>query len=747
LFCPIDEGAGLLYLNARRVWFALLAATAFTAVAGTGCAVAAPGDWTLSKSASPTTYSAAGQVINYTYVITNVRGDDGHITSFTDDKVSNISCSAPGTPVPPAGLTCTGSYTITAADVTAGSVTNHATLNGDSCDDGCLVTATAQATVTFSAPPSWTLSKTANPTTYAAPGQVISYSYVLTNTGAVSIGSIAISDTRVASVSCPSTTLAAAAAMTCTGVYTITAADVAATSVTNVATATGVPASGTLAPVTASATIRYVGGTPSWTLTKAANPTTYSLPGQVITYTYVLTNTGNVAISNVALTDTRVTPVNCPATSLAPGAKMTCTGVYTITVADVTAATVTNIATATGTPAAGTLAPVSAQATITLNALLHQQQTSSLISQFLNYRLQMLTMDEPDRVQFLRRVPGALWGDDSSGSGAGVTPFSFAGNSDEASSRMSFSTSLSRIERAHEAAAGSDEARNALAFAGTAPPGALPFKAPPKPLLQPESGFDMWVEAHFSQFKATAAGTDNSGSFGIVYAGADYMLTRSLMVGLLLQYDWTRDRSQQLLLPTSTIEGQGAMAGPYVSGRISPNLFFDARVAWGLSSNNINPFGTYQDRFATDRWLAHANLTGNWVFGNFRFTPSAGVTYASEHQASYVDALGIGIPSQTVALGRFAAGPEVAYRFLGLDGMMYEPQFSLKGVWDFQRPDVPTVSGIVVSTDPLHAKAELALLARAPSGFSLRGAIAYDGIGSASFRDVSGRLWLNFPLH
>ena len=43
----------------------------------------------------------------------------------------------------------------------------------------------------------------------------------------------------------------------------------------------------------------------------------------------------------------------------------------------------------------------------------------------------------------LRRVPGALWGDDSSGSGAGVTPFSFAGNSDEASSRMSFSTSLS----------------------------------------------------------------------------------------------------------------------------------------------------------------------------------------------------------------------------------------------------------------------------------------------------------------
>ena len=96
------------------------------------------------------------------------------------------------------------------------------------------------------------------------------------------------------------------------------------------------------------------------------------------------------------------------------------------------------------------------------------------------------------------------------------------------------------------------------------------------------------------------------------------MLTRSPMVGLLIQHDWMSDRSQQFLLPTSTIEGQGTMAGPYVSGRLSPNLFFDARVAWGLSDNRINPIGTYQDSFATNRWLAHGNLVGNWVFGNFR---------------------------------------------------------------------------------------------------------------------------------
>jgi uncharacterized repeat protein (TIGR01451 family) len=477
--------------------------------------------------------------------------------------------------------------------------------------------------------------------------------------------------------------------MTCTGTYTTTAADVTAKSVTNTATATGTPAGGVLPPATATATITLAAA-PSWTLTKTPNPTTYSLPGQVITYTYVLRNTGTVAISAISLTDTKVTTVNCPANTLAAGAQMTCTGLYTITAADVIATTVTNIATATGTPAGGTLPPATAQATITLDALQHRQQTLALINQFLAYRLQLLTQDDPDRIQFLRRVPGALWGDgDATGGSSYTTPFSFAGTSDETSTRGSFSTSLTRIANAHEAVeASADEARNALAYAA----GGMPFKAPPKPAVKPETGFDVWVEGHFSQFKANAADTSSSGSFGVVYLGADYMVSRSLMVGLLVQHDWMRDRSQLFLLPTSTVEGQGTMAGPYVSGRISQHLFFDARAAWGLSDNRINPIGTYQDSFATDRWLARGNLTGNWVFGNLRFTPSAGVTYASERQHGYIDSLGVSIPSQTVSLGRLSVGPEVAYRWFGANGMMFEPQASLKGVWDFQRPDVPTVS-------------------------------------------------------
>ncbi len=86
---------------------------------------------------------------------------------------------------------------------------------------------------------------------------------------------------------------------------------------------------------------------PGLTLAKSADPTTYTVVGDVITYTYVLTNSGNVALDGpFTVTDDKAT-VTCPATaSLAVGDSITCTATYTITGADVTAGSVTNTATA-----------------------------------------------------------------------------------------------------------------------------------------------------------------------------------------------------------------------------------------------------------------------------------------------------------------------------------------------------------------------------------------------------------------
>jgi uncharacterized repeat protein (TIGR01451 family) len=87
------------------------------------------------------------------------------------------------------------------------------------------------------------------------------------------------------------------------------------------------------------------------------NPATQEVPfDQVgLTYTYVVTNTGNLPLSNIDLTDNLV-GVTCPQTTLDPATttsaaeSMTCTSdTYTITDTDRATGSVTNTVTATGT--------------------------------------------------------------------------------------------------------------------------------------------------------------------------------------------------------------------------------------------------------------------------------------------------------------------------------------------------------------------------------------------------------------
>jgi uncharacterized repeat protein (TIGR01451 family) len=89
---------------------------------------------------------------------------------------------------------------------------------------------------------------------------------------------------------------------------------------------------------------------PGLTLAKTASPTTYTAAGDAIAYTYLLTNSGNVALDGpFTVADDKAT-VTCPSTpTLAVGASITCTALYTITAADVTAGSVTNVATASAT--------------------------------------------------------------------------------------------------------------------------------------------------------------------------------------------------------------------------------------------------------------------------------------------------------------------------------------------------------------------------------------------------------------
>lgn len=76
------------------------------------------------------------------------------------------------------------------------------------------------------------------------------------------------------------------------------------------------------------------------------------------------------------------------------------------------------------------------------------------------------------------------------------------------------------------------------------------------------------------------------------------------------------------------VNGLGWMVGPYATLRLTDNLlFWQARTAWGRSSNEVSPFLTYTDKFETDGWLVSSTLTGRWGIGPWVLRPSASVAY------------------------------------------------------------------------------------------------------------------------
>jgi uncharacterized repeat protein (TIGR01451 family) len=317
----------------------------------------------ITKVASPQTFSATGQTITYTYRVTNT----GNVTlanvHFTDTTIAGPFSCAPAmgaTLAPGAVMTCTATHVTTLTDVNAGSIANTATATGTPPAGLTPPVAKADEEVHGTASPAIEITKTASPQTYSAPGQTITYTYTVTNTGPQTLTNVQLTDTTIAGpFTCTpalGSTLLPGAVMTCTATHLTTQGDVDAGSIANTATATGTPPSGPPVTDDASETV-FPDLVSAIEVVKAASPQTYNAPGQTITYTYTVTNTGNVTLTNVQLTDTTIAgPFICtPAlgSTLLPGAVMTCTATHLTTQGDVDAGKIANTGTATGTPPTG----------------------------------------------------------------------------------------------------------------------------------------------------------------------------------------------------------------------------------------------------------------------------------------------------------------------------------------------------------------------------------------------------------
>ncbi|WP_213601555.1 DUF7507 domain-containing protein [Pseudoxanthomonas japonensis] len=319
---------------------------------------------TLVKSVTSTGPYGVGSVIAYQFVVTN----SGNVT-LSDIVVNDALLDAPAacpvtTLAPGANTTCTGMHTVTAAEVAVGNVHNSATATGQpptppgGPTPSTITSAPSMVDTATEQLPAMALVKSVTSTGPYGVGSVIAYQFVVSNTGNVTLGNIVVNDALLdAPATCPLTTLAPGANTTCTGVHTVTAAEVAAGNVHNSATVTGQPPTPpggpTPPPVTSppSTVDTATEQLPAITLVKSVTSTGPYNTGSVIAYQFLVTNTGNVILSGIVVNDTQLdAPAVCASTTLQPGANTTCTGVHTVTAAEVAIGNVRNTATVTGQP-------------------------------------------------------------------------------------------------------------------------------------------------------------------------------------------------------------------------------------------------------------------------------------------------------------------------------------------------------------------------------------------------------------
>ena len=742
---------------------------------------------TIAVSTAPASFSAAGTTIGYSFVVTNTGNVAVSGIAVTDTRATGLTCPATALAAG-ARMTCTGSYVTIAADVVAATaILDTARVTGTPAS-GTLSAATANGSVAFVGQPSWTLSATANPSVFSMAGQTIAYSYSLINTGNVAISGIALSGTKVSAPACPASTLAAGGRMTCTGSYVSVAADVSAGTIASTVTAAGTPAAGQLASATAQTSVTYRAPASMLTVSVTSPPGrdgtfsfTSTIPGAA-SFT-IATSGGSGSRSFTAMPAATYTltetagPAGLKLTAVACGGTTQAGGAARVTI-----------------PAGGNVACVFQHA---VDQAAIAQKTETNIRNFMGTRAKLLTSTGPDRSRLNSRLQGSIFGNDNEDAGGsapmstsgfasvpdggidaqsglgigqglrgssmpsafgaprggdgqmmlrgstfgadletsrpGSPPASIAGNIDDGQGRVSFRTSYGQLLQASQ----DQDASKARLAGNSNGPAATQNRGGMRP-----SKFDVWTEVQTGFSETGRPGSQTSSRSSVAYVGADYLVHPGILIGTLVALDWLQERNSS----SSTLnDGQGWMVGPYMSARLTKNLFFDTHAAWGQSTNKSNIEGDIA-RFQTTRSLLQARLTGNWRMDRWNFTPSVDVTYFREVAPVTFIAPGVSVAEQSVALGKVTFGPQASYVFKNRDGDVFEPLVGLKGMWNFIRDDSTTTSA-TAGGDVFGLKGEVGAILRLNSGISMRAAGSYEGFGIGTTKAYQGQAVVRIPLN
>ncbi|WP_156892501.1 autotransporter outer membrane beta-barrel domain-containing protein [Salaquimonas pukyongi] len=256
----------------------------------------------------------------------------------------------------------------------------------------------------------------------------------------------------------------------------------------------------------------------------------------------------------------------------------------------------------------------------------------------------------------------------------------------------------------------------------------------------PSRRYDIWTEI----YGARSAAGDAESSLWVGYLGAHYFLTPNLIVGGMMQLDWASEENQTA---NSESDGHGWMAGPYVAGRfVGTSLFYEAKVLWGRSDNNVSPIGTYKDDFDTERFMASGKLKGTYIIDGLTISPALSVAYWEETQSSYTDSLTRTIPEQTITLGEVKFGPGFSKTLQLGNGAVFSPAFSIAGVWNFDAANNNASQANTLGDNGMRARVDAGFSFTNTLGWTLAANGYYDGLGIDDYEAMGGNVRLSIPL-
>jgi uncharacterized repeat protein (TIGR01451 family) len=154
-------------------------------------------------------------------------------------------------------------------------------------------------------------------------GEPVTWTYLVSNTGNVTLTAVTVTDDQLGSISCPTGTLGVNQSVVCTA----TGAALAGQYI-NLGTASGAFTDVVVADNDPSC---YFGASPAVGLETHTNgedadsaPGPYIVVGQPVIWTFHIINDGNVTLTGVTVTDDRLGSVSCPTDTLRANQQMTC---------------------------------------------------------------------------------------------------------------------------------------------------------------------------------------------------------------------------------------------------------------------------------------------------------------------------------------------------------------------------------------------------------------------------------------